>query len=61
VAGTYLHGWLAADAARAAWLRAAGAVCAPRDHAREVERALDALAAHLEAHCDVAALISLAR
>ena len=61
VAGTYLHGLFAADAARAGWLRGLGAAPVARDHAAGVEAALDALAIHLEAHCDVDALLSLAR
>ncbi len=60
VAGTYLHGLFADDAQRAAWLARLGAAAAPRCHEAEVEATLDALAAHLEAHMDVDALLALA-
>ena len=60
IAGAYVHGLFADDRQRAAWLafarRAAG------DRLRgTVERTLDALAAHLAAHLDLDALLSLAR
>jgi adenosylcobyric acid synthase len=61
VAGTYVHGLFAGDAARRAWLASLGVTAAPRSHAAEVERALDALADHLEQHVDIARLLSLAR
>jgi adenosylcobyric acid synthase len=61
VAGTYVHGLFAGDAARAAWLASLGVAAAPRSHAAEVERVLDLLADHLEQHVDIARLISLAR
>jgi adenosylcobyric acid synthase len=61
VAGCYVHGLFAHDAQRAAWLRRLGAVPAPRRHEAEIEATLDALAAHLEKHMDVARLLSLAR
>jgi adenosylcobyric acid synthase len=61
VSGCYVHGLFAADAQRAAWLRRLGATPAPRDHEASVEATLDALAAHLERHIDVDALLALAR
>jgi adenosylcobyric acid synthase len=61
VSGCYIHGLFAADAQRAAWLRRLGATPAPRDHEASVESTLDALAAHLERHIDVDALLALAR
>jgi adenosylcobyric acid synthase len=61
VAGCYVHGLFADDAQRAAWLRRLGAAPAPRHHEAEVEATLDALAAHLERHIDVASLLRLAR
>ncbi|HKM62442.1 MAG TPA: cobyric acid synthase [Acidisphaera sp.] len=61
VAGTYLHGLFAADGARAAWLRALGAAPASRSHSADVEAALDALAAHLERHIAIDALLRIAR
>jgi adenosylcobyric acid synthase len=61
VAGCYVHGLFAGDAQRAAWLRTLGAAPADRSHEAEIERVLDALAAHLEAHIDLTKLLSLAR
>jgi adenosylcobyric acid synthase len=59
VAGTYLHGAFAADGFRAAWLAARG-VASEVGYGATVERVLDDLAAHLEAHVDVAGLFSIA-
>ena len=59
-AGCYVHGLFARDAQRSAWLQSLGANPAPRDHEAEVEQVLDRLAAHVEAHMDVAALLTLA-
>jgi len=61
VMGTYAHGLFGHDAQRAAWLARLGTAAAPRSHDAEVEATLDALAAHLEQHVDVDALIALAR
>ncbi|SES38745.1 adenosylcobyric acid synthase (glutamine-hydrolysing) [Tranquillimonas rosea] len=60
VRGCYLHGLFASDAFRAHWLTALGAP--PGDTAYEagVESTLDALAAHLETHIDIDALLALA-
>ena len=62
VMGTYLHGLFAADGFRAAFLKSLG-VSRTGETAYEagVEETLDALAAHLEAHLDLDALLSLAR
>jgi adenosylcobyric acid synthase len=60
VAGTYVHGLFLADACRGAFLSAAGARSVS-GHDAAVEDALDALAAHLEAHIDIGRLLSLAR
>jgi adenosylcobyric acid synthase len=61
VVGTYAHGLFGHDAQRAAWLARLGAAATPRSHDAEVEATLDALAAHLERHVNVDALIALAR
>ncbi len=61
VTGSYLHGMFAGDAFRAAFLAGLGIKTTPRYHAAEIEATLDALAAHLEAHLDVAGLLALAR
>ncbi|MBS0559796.1 MAG: cobyric acid synthase, partial [Proteobacteria bacterium] len=61
VAGCYVHGLFAHDAQRAAWLRRLGAEPVPRNHEAEVDATLDALAAHLERHLDIDAMLALAR
>ncbi|MBO1075165.1 cobyric acid synthase [Roseomonas marmotae] len=61
VAGTYAHGLFGHDGQRAAWLARLGAAAAPRSHEAEVEAALDGLAAHLERHVDIGALLGMAR
>ena len=61
ITGTYLHGLFTSDPFRAAYLRALGATPSDVRHARTVDQTLDALADHLEANLDVAALLGLAR
>ena len=61
VMGSYLHGMFSDDAFRAAFLRDLGVDAAPRSHAAAIEATLNQLAAHLEAHLDVAGLFALAR
>ncbi|WP_205949771.1 cobyric acid synthase [Paracoccus contaminans] len=61
VAGSYLHGLFAADRFRAAYLAGLGIAAGGLDHAALVEDTLDALAAHLERHLDMDALLGLAR
>jgi len=59
VAGSYLHGMFADDGFRAAWLGGFG-VRSDLGYDASVEAALEALAAHLERHLDVAGLLGLA-
>jgi adenosylcobyric acid synthase len=61
IAGTYLHGFFAGDAQRAAWLARLGAPGSAIAYEPLVEQTLDALAAHLELHLDIDRLLSLAR
>lgn len=60
VLGTYLHGVLARAEARAALLARIGAAGAGADYAADVDAALDEIAAALETHLDVDALLRLA-
>jgi adenosylcobyric acid synthase len=60
VAGAYVHGLFADDRQRAAWLALLGTT-AGLDYEATVERTLDALADHLEAHLDCDALLTAAR
>jgi adenosylcobyric acid synthase len=60
VAGSYLHGMFRDDAFRAAWLAGLG-VDSRLAYGAGVEAALDALAAHVEAHLDVDGLFATAR
>lgn len=60
VRGSYLHGIFAADGFRREYLRRIGASANGPDYEAEVERTLDALAAHLRQHLDLAALLALA-
>jgi adenosylcobyric acid synthase len=61
IAGTYLHGLFSDDRQRSAWTLRLGGVASAHSHDEEVEAALDALAAHLEAHIDIDRLLMLAR
>ncbi|MFD2236885.1 cobyric acid synthase [Aureimonas populi] len=61
VAGTYVHGLFAHDGQRAAWLERLGGTASGLDYEAGVEEALDALAAHLEAHLDLDGLMAHAR
>ncbi len=60
VIGSYLHGMFRDDAFRAAFVQDLGARPASSCYGAGVERTLDALAAHIEAHLDVDALIAVA-
>ena len=61
VLGTYVHGFFAATAQRAAWLDRLGTSSAGLDHGAQVETTLDALADHLQTHMDLDRLLALAR
>ena len=61
IAGCYVHGLFADDRQRAAWLARLGGAAADLAYEQVVEATLDALAAHLERHLDVAALLRTAR
>ncbi|MGV8952967.1 MAG: cobyric acid synthase [Cypionkella sp.] len=61
VMGSYLHGMFSDDSFRAAFLQGLGARTSNLRYGAGVEATLDALAAHLEAHIDVAGLLALAR
>ena len=61
VTGTYLHGLFADDAQRAAWLSRLGGTASGFDYEAGVEHVLDRLAAHMETHLDLDALLRLAR
>jgi adenosylcobyric acid synthase len=61
VAGTYLHGLFADDAQRRAWIERLGGTPSRHSHDADVQRTLDALAAHLETHIDVDRLLRSAR
>jgi len=60
IAGAYVHGLFADDRQRAAWLALLGATSGINYEAT-VERTLDALADHCEAHLDCDALLAAAR
>ncbi|MBB3910493.1 cobyric acid synthase [Sphingomonas desiccabilis] len=59
VTGSYVHGLLGVAAQRRAWLARVGVAGSGPDHSASVDRALDSIAAQLEQHVDVDALIAL--
>ena len=60
IAGAYVHGLFADDRQRAAWLALLGTTSGI-DYEVTIERTLDALADHCEAHLDLEALLAAAR
>jgi len=60
VTGCYLHGLFASDGFRANWLARFG-VQSGLDYGADVERVLDALADHIEAHMDLNRMLEIAR
>ncbi|WP_287461047.1 cobyric acid synthase [Sphingomonas sp.] len=61
VAGSYVHGLLGLAAQRAAWLARVGVAARGPDHAGDVDAALDEIAATLETHVDLDAVLAIAR
>ncbi|MGN8000383.1 cobyric acid synthase [Sphingomonas sp. 22176] len=61
VFGTYLHGLFASTELRRSLLARIGIASSGMDYAASVETALDAIAAELETHVDIPALIALAQ
>lgn len=59
IKGCYLHGLFTANAFRASYLGALGAVTEQTDYDAVVEETLDALAAHLELHLDIDLILEL--
>jgi adenosylcobyric acid synthase len=61
IAGCYLHGLFAGDAFRRAFIAGLGGVAdAELAYEKRLETTLDALAAHLERHLDITALLEIA-
>lgn len=60
VRGCYIHGLFAADGFRRTMLAELGAPASKVNYSQGVEDALDALAAHMEAHFDIDRLLELA-
>ncbi|MBW4329599.1 cobyric acid synthase [Stakelama sp. CBK3Z-3] len=61
VAGSYIHGLLGEAAQRAAWLSRIGADATGPDHAADIDCALDEIAAAIEKHLDLDAMLAIAR
>ncbi|GJE59807.1 cobyric acid synthase [Methylobacterium trifolii] len=60
VCGTYVHGLFSDDRQRAAWLARLGATSDGASYEAGIERVLDGLARHIEAHVDCDRLLDLA-
>ena len=60
VTGTYLHGCFNSDQFRSAYLKSLGARASTFAYEQSIEETLDALAAHLENHLNIDALLALA-
>jgi adenosylcobyric acid synthase len=60
VTGSYLHGMFSEDAFRASVLSGMGVAASGTLYDAEVEKTLDALAAHLETYLDVEAILASA-
>lgn len=60
VEGCYLHGLFGSDGFRQAYLKGMGGVSGVSDYGDAVEQTLDALAAHIEQHLDVDAVLAVA-
>jgi adenosylcobyric acid synthase len=61
ICGSYIHGMFSNDSFRSGFLQALGGAASTHGYAAAVDNTLDQLAAHLEAHLDVAGLLGLAR
>ncbi|UYY59214.1 cobyric acid synthase [Sphingomonas sp. S2-65] len=61
VSGSYVHGLLGLAAQRRAWLARIGVEGQGPDHRASVDAALDAIAAQLERHVDIDALVALSQ
>ena len=61
IRAAYVHGLFGHDGQRAAWLEWLGGAASGLDYDAEVDRVLDALAAHLERCIDLDGLLALAR
>ena len=61
VTGSYVHGLLGDARQRRAWLARIGVEASGPDHAASVDAALDSIAASLEQHLDINALLALSK
>jgi len=61
VHGSYVHGLFGLAEQRAAWLSRLGVDAVGPDHAASIDAALDAIAATLERHLDLDAMLDLAQ